>query len=143
MDIYTQLRAFLQAEYDKGATDQAIASRLGCSQAQVNNLRNGKRSFAKMHLETLLRLFPHLSIALGGVPLHGSPTAAVNGHGNIVTAGDASGNHIFLQPDACAGEIESFRSGLIMEIIELEIEAVAKDLVLRTARNYRRKDLKT
>lgn len=94
MDIYTQLRTQLQAEYDKGATDQAIASRLGCSQQQINHLRNGKRSFAKMHLETLLKLFPSMTITLGGVPIHGGSVATVNGHGNIVAARVGNGNHI-------------------------------------------------
>lgn len=139
MDIYTQLRAYLQAEYDKGATDQAIASRLGCSQQQVNNLRNGKRSFAKMHLETLLRLFPRLAISLGGVPLHGSPAAAVTGLGNIVAGGDANGNHIALPPDACAGEIEAFRAGLIQGIIDIDVDDAAKVVFLRFVRDYGRK----
>lgn len=138
MDIYTQLRAYLQAEYDKGATDQAIATRLGCSQQQINNLRNGKRSFAKMRLETLLKLFPNLSISLGGVPLHGRGHS-VNGHGNIVVGRDATGNHIALTAEDCAGEIETFRTGLIMELIELDVEASAKDAILRLVRNYRRK----
>lgn len=139
MDIYTQLRATLQEEYDRGATDQAIASRLGCSQQQINNLRNGKRSFAKMRLETLLKLFPRLSIALGGVPVHGQQQGVtVNGHGAIVAGGDANGNHIALGAGVCEAEIESFRAHLLMELIDLDIDSAAKDSVLRCIRNFRR-----
>lgn len=137
MDIYAQLRSLLQTEYDHGATDQEIADRLGCSHQQVNRLRNGQRSFHKMRLETLLQLFPNLSIALDGVPIHGR-AATINGNGNIIVCRDANGNNISLPATVCSGEIEHFRSGLIMELIDLEIETAAKDTVLRTVRNFRR-----
>lgn len=66
-DIFEHLRMILEGMYQNGKTDQEIADLLGCSQSQINHLRNGKRSFAKMRLETLLRLFPNMRITLDGM----------------------------------------------------------------------------
>ena len=137
MDIYTQLREILRSEYERGATDQEIADRLGCSQQQVNNLRNGRRTFAKMRLETLLKLFPKLSIALEGVPLHGQPTTAINGHVNIISGRDSNGNSVTISgQEFCQAELERLRSGLLQSIIDLDIEDSAKVAILRHVSNY-------
>lgn len=137
MDIYTQLRDLLQREYARGATDQEIADRLGCSQAQINNLRNGKRSFAKMRLETVLKLFPKLSIALDGIPIHGAAVTAINSNGNII-AHDVNGNNITLPPTACDAEIEKFRADLLHGLIGLEIDDATKVQMLRFIRDFSR-----
>ncbi len=62
-----------------------------------------------------------------------SSAASVSGTGNIVAGRDAHATPL------CAEEIESFRSALIMELIELDIEITAKDQVLRLVRNFRRR----
>ena len=138
MDIYTQLKQVLEEEYLRGATDQEIADRLGCSQTQVNNLRNGKRSFSKMRLETLLKLFPKLSIALDGVALHGNAIGTVNGNGNnIVTAHDSQGNVFHISgKEFCREEIESFRAKLLQSIIEMDIDDTVKVAILRHVSNH-------
>jgi transcriptional regulator with XRE-family HTH domain len=141
MDIYTELRNFLQTEYAKGATDQEIADRLGCSQQQVNHLRNGKRSFSKMRLETLLKLFPKLSIALDGVALHGNAIGTVNGNGNnIVTAHDSQGNvfHLTTDGNLCQDEVESFRGSLLQGVLDLDIDDTSKVAILRFVRDHDR-----
>ncbi|MDY0176188.1 MAG: helix-turn-helix transcriptional regulator [Lentisphaeria bacterium] len=132
MDIYKQLRDLLQHEYARGATDQEIADRLGCSGQQINRLRNGKRSFAKMRLETVLKLFPKLSIALDGIPIHGAAvTAITNGNGNIVAGRDA---HAYA--GRCTDEIEAFRSGLMQGLIDIELDDSAKVQMLRFIRDF-------
>lgn len=63
-------------------------------------------------------------------------------HHRIIRQSDhntlANANDITPSDEARAQEIEAFRSGLIMELIELEIEMTAKDAVLRLVRNFRR-----
>ena len=136
MDIYTQLREKLQSAYDQGATDQEIADRLGTTQQQINNLRNGKRSFSKMRLETLLKLFPGIQVALDGSPLHVGQR--VSGNGNIVAGRDAHAPAPAPAATPCAAEIEAFRAALVMELIELDIDITAKDQVLRLVRRFDR-----
>lgn len=140
MDIYTQLKQVLEEEYLRGATDQEIADRLGCSRAQVNNLRNGTRSFSKMRLETLLKLFPKLSIALDGVALHGNAIGMVNGNGNnIVTAHDSQGNVFHISgKEFYQDEIESFRSSLLQGVLDLDIDDTSKVAILRFVRDHDR-----
>ena len=59
-DINEQLRMVLEDMYQRGMKDQEIADLLGSSQSHINHLRKGKRTFAKMRMETLLKLFPNL-----------------------------------------------------------------------------------
>ena len=140
MDIYTQLREILQAEYDRGATDQEIAGRLGISQQQVNRLRNGARSFDKMRLETLLKLFPKLSLVLNGNTLHGPSVSNINGHGNIISSRDANGNQINLSSTSQEEQTEKFRSGLMQGIIDLDIDDASKVAILRFLDLFKRLD---
>jgi transcriptional regulator with XRE-family HTH domain len=133
MDIYTQLRNLLQQKYLQGATDQEIADQLNCSSQHVNRLRNGKRSFSNMRLATILKLFPGLQVSLDGSPLHGS-YQSVNGNGNIVAGRDA---HASATP--CAAEVESFRSGLLEGVIDLDIDDAAKVSILRYVRDFNKR----
>ncbi len=139
MDIYTQLRDKLRLEYDHGATDQEIADRLGCSHQQVNRLRNGTRTFSKMRLETLLKLFPKLTIALDGMPIHGTTVTTINGGNGNIIAHDVNGNNITLPATVCAGEIENFRSGLLHGFIDLEIDDATKVTILRFVRDFNKR----
>lgn len=132
MDIYNLCRVALKEEYAKGITQEELGKRAGISHAHVNRLLNGRSSFATLKLETLLKLLPSARLAVGS-PLHGGNIQSVNGNGNIIAGRDAHAN-----TPLCAEEIESFRSALIMELIELDIEISAKDQVLRLVRNFRR-----
>lgn len=132
MDIYESCRQALKEEYAKGATQEELARRAGISQTHINRLLNGRSSFATLKLETLLKLLPSAQLAVGS-PLHGVGIQSVSGTGNIVAGRDAHATPL------CAEEIESFRSALIMELIELDIEITAKDQVLRLVRNFRRR----
>jgi transcriptional regulator with XRE-family HTH domain len=131
MNIYDLLRQALKAEYDKNNTTQeALGERAGISQQHINRLLSGRSSFANLKFETLLKLLPGIRITLDGSPVHGH-FQNVNGNGNIVAGHDAHAT-------TCAAEIESFRSGLVMEIIALDIELAAKDQVLRLVRDFRK-----
>ena len=77
MDIIESLNRLISDKYHNGMTDDEIANELGCSHQQINHLRNGRRSFAKMKLETVLRLFPNIRISLDSSPITAT-TSAVN-----------------------------------------------------------------
>lgn len=127
MNIYDSCRQALKEQYDKGITQQEIGRRAGISQQHVNRLLNGRSSFANLKMETMLKLLPNASITVGDM--------------SIVNNGTNSGVIGITQEPSklCAGEIETFRAALIMELIELEIEMSAKDVVLRAVRNFRRR----
>ena len=127
MNIYDSCRQALKEEYAKGITQEELGKRAGISHAHINRLLNGRSSFANLKMETMLKLLPNASITVGDM--------------SIVNNGTNSGVIGITQEPSklCAGEIENFRAALIMELIELEIEMSAKDVVLRTIRNFRRR----
>lgn len=106
MDIYELLMDFLQTQYNNGKTETEIANDTGLSQQQVNALRNKKRSFAKMRLETLLRMFPNIRISLDG-----SPITATN---SAVNAGVNNGSMTI----HAAGEADQIKSSLRSAILK-------------------------
>lgn len=126
MNIYDSCQEALKVEYAKGVTQEDLAKRAGISQSHINRLLNGRSSFKDIKLETMLKLLPQASVSVGDLQIinNGTNTGVIG-----ITTTPSS---------ACAGEIEHFRSGLIMELIDLEIETAAKDTVLRTVRNFRR-----
>lgn len=82
MELYKHLKELLQEKYDSGMTDKEIADEIGVSQQQINSLRKGRRSFEKMRLETLFRLFPDIQISLNGSPITANNSAVVAGDNN-------------------------------------------------------------
>lgn len=108
MDIYELLMDFLQTQYNNGKTETEIANDTGLSQQQVNALRNKKRSFAKMRLETLLRMFPNIRISLDG-----SPITATN---SAVNAGVNNGNMTI----HAVGDGERLKSSLRSAILKTD-----------------------
>lgn len=127
MDIYESCRLALKEEYAKGVTQIELGRRAGISQTHINRLLNGRSSFATLKMETMLKLLPMAKITVGDM--------------HVINNGENHGyiGGVMEAPAICAGEIEAFRSGVIMEIIELDIEMAAKDTVLRIIRNYRRR----
>ena len=105
-DINEQLRMVLEDMYQRGMKDQEIADLLGSSQSHINHLRKGKRTFAKMRMETLLKLFPNLRISLDG-----SPITATN---SAVNAGVNNGSMTI----HAAGEADQIKSSLRSAILK-------------------------
>ncbi len=72
-----------------------------------------------------------------------SSSASVSGSGNIVAGRDASGNSIALPPganaDDSANAVETFRAGLIMELIGMDVDMAAKDQILRMIKDFRKR----
>lgn len=66
MDIFQQVYKALQEKYQDGATQQELADAAGISRAHICNLLNGKRKTSAMTLESLVRLFPQVTINLNG-----------------------------------------------------------------------------
>ena len=106
MDILETLQEIIIKKYENGMTDDEIATEYGCSHQQINHLRNGKRSFGKMKLETLLRMFPNIRISLDG-----SPITATN---SAVNAGVNNGSMTI----HAAGEADQIKSSLRSAILK-------------------------
>lgn len=136
MDIYDSCRQALKKEYDKDVTQDELGKRAGISQAHINRLLNGDSSFAKLKLETLLKLLPGIRVTLDGSPLHVGQR--VSGNGNIVAGRDAHAPAPAPAAAPCAAEVEAFRAALVMELIEMDIDITAKDQVLRLVRRFSR-----
>jgi predicted XRE-type DNA-binding protein len=123
---------------DKDYSEAQLAEKIGVAQRTVNSWKRGEVGSIKdcywEKLGPMLR--PYLPQQ---APSPARSATTVSGQGNIVAGGDATGNHIALtSDDACAAQIEAFRAALIMDIIDLDIDAAAKDAILRLARNFRR-----
>lgn len=129
MNIYDTCREALKVEYAKGITQAELGKRAGISHAHVNRLLNGRSSFATLKMETMLKLLPMAKITVGDMHVIN------NGENHGYIGGVMEAPEVYLP----GGEAEAFRSGVIMEIIDLEIEMAAKDAVLRVLRNYRRR----
>lgn len=110
MDILDSLLQLINDKYANGMTDEEIACEFGCSHQQINHLRNGKRSFGNMKLETLIRMFPNLRVSLDGSPItatNSAVNAGVNNGNMTVHAvnGDAIKNAItskLVDSDMCS-----------------------------------------
>lgn len=106
MDILDSLLQLINDKYANGMTDEEIACEFGCSHQQINHLRNGKRSFGNMKLETLIRMFPNLRVSLDG-----SPITATN---SAVNAGVNNGSMTI----HAAGEEDKIKSSLRSAILK-------------------------
>ena len=74
----------------------------------------------------MLKLLPNSSITVGDMSIVNNGSNA-----QVIRVNQGSSN-------LCAGEIETFRSGLLQGVIDLEIDDATKVIVLRFVRDFRR-----
>lgn len=118
MGVVDYVRASIREERESGLTLKQISRRHDIPVSYVGNLLNGKRGWDGITLGTFDRMFPRASVDLLGRPQvvadHGSQAA-----GRDLVQGDRS---------------EALRARIILDLLDLAIDANTLTLVLKTVK---------